>query len=186
MVLFLSKRMRNDSNMIVDNIQPIFADVDFSDLKNVWELNQAHLPAVSSVSLNDMEWFKLHASSFQVAYIQDKLAGFIITLEQHVEYPSMNFQWFKERYENFLYIDRIAIADFAQRTGLGTKFYNQAIAWAIQRGLTGICCEYNIRPENIVSKHFHRKLGFQEVGQQDTDGGKKRVSMQYKSLENTP
>ena len=37
-------------------------------------------------------------------------------------------------------------------------------------------CEVNVRPRNDVSLDFHASLGFREVGQQDTDGGK-RVSL---------
>jgi predicted GNAT superfamily acetyltransferase len=40
-----------------------------------------------------------------------------------------------------------------------------------------LCCEVNVRPRNDVSLEFHHTVGFREVGQQDTDGGKKTVSL---------
>jgi predicted GNAT superfamily acetyltransferase len=38
-------------------------------------------------------------------------------------------------------------------------------------------CEVNVRPRNDASLAFHEAIGFREVGQQDTDGGAKRVSL---------
>lgn len=38
-------------------------------------------------------------------------------------------------------------------------------------------CEVNLRPRNDPSREFHEAIGFREVGQQDTDGGDKRVSL---------
>jgi predicted GNAT superfamily acetyltransferase len=38
-------------------------------------------------------------------------------------------------------------------------------------------CEVNVRPRNETSLAFHEAIGFREVGQQDTDGGTKRVSL---------
>jgi hypothetical protein len=35
----------------------------------------------------------------------------------------------------------------------------------------------NVRPRNDASLAFHEAIGFREVGQQDTDGGRKRVSL---------
>ena len=40
-----------------------------------------------------------------------------------------------------------------------------------------LLCEVNVRPRNDASLHFHHSIGFREVGQQDTDGGAKTVSL---------
>ena len=40
-----------------------------------------------------------------------------------------------------------------------------------------LCCEVNVRPRNDASLRFHHSIGFREVGQQDTDGGNKTVSL---------
>ena len=39
-----------------------------------------------------------------------------------------------------------------------------------------------MKPRNDGSLRFHHRIGFTEVGQQDTDGGKKRVSLLAKDL----
>ena len=51
----------------------------------------------------------------------------------------------------------------------------------LRERLTGtapvLLCEVNVRPRNDASLHFHHSIGFREVGQQDTDGGAKTVSL---------
>ena len=45
-----------------------------------------------------------------------------------------------------------------------------------------LLCEVNVRPLNAGSLRFHHRIGFTEVGQQDTDGGRKTVSLLAKPL----
>ena len=56
----------------------------------------------------------------------------------------------------------------------------------LARHLPGDCpvltCEVNLRPPNLESLAFHRKLGFEPVGEQETGGGAKRVCLLVKSL----
>jgi predicted GNAT superfamily acetyltransferase len=46
-----------------------------------------------------------------------------------------------------------------------------------------MACEYNLRPKNEVSRQFHRRYGFKEVGTQETENGKKTVSLQIKAVD---
>jgi predicted GNAT superfamily acetyltransferase len=43
-------------------------------------------------------------------------------------------------------------------------------------------CEYNLRPKNEISRQFHQKYGFKEVGTQKTENSKKTVSLQIKQV----
>jgi hypothetical protein len=43
-------------------------------------------------------------------------------------------------------------------------------------------CEYNLRPQNEISRQFHQRYGFKEVGTQITENGKKTVSLQIKQV----
>ncbi len=57
----------------------------------------------------------------------------------------------------------------------------RALASELVGRLTGrfpvLTCEVNVRPRNEPSLRFHHSIGFREVGQQDTDGGNKTVSL---------
>jgi hypothetical protein len=43
-------------------------------------------------------------------------------------------------------------------------------------------CEYNLQPQNEISRKFHQRYGFIEVGTQETENGKKTVSLQIKEV----
>ncbi|MBP8212095.1 MAG: hypothetical protein KAY11_21220, partial [Ilumatobacteraceae bacterium] len=63
-----------------------------------------------------------------------------------------------------------------RRYGIGRAFYDTLVvqfsgSWPV------LLCEVNVRPRNDASLHFHHSIGFREVGQQDTDGGAKTVSL---------
>lgn len=45
-----------------------------------------------------------------------------------------------------------------------------------------VTCEVNIRPPNPESLAFHDRQGFVEVGTQETEDGRKTVSLRAKSL----
>ena len=96
-------------------------------------------------------------------------------------YQSLNYRWFSERYENFVYIDRIAVAPAYKGRGIGRALYADVESLAATTAPI-LTCEVNLVPSNADSMAFHTKLGFAEVGQQVTEGGKKRVSLMVKTL----
>jgi hypothetical protein len=85
----------------------------------------------------------------------------------------MNYRWFAERYDDFVYLDRVAIAPRAQRRGLGRAMYDEVARRAreVRPSATVFALEVNLRPRNDPSLAFHERLGFAEVGQQETDYG---------------
>ncbi|HEY7628297.1 MAG TPA: GNAT family N-acetyltransferase, partial [Ilumatobacteraceae bacterium] len=86
------------------------------------------------------------------------------------------YGWFSRNYDDFVYLDRIAVDPAYRRLGIGRAFYSHVVD-----RFTGVyphlLCEVNIRPRNEPSLLFHHSIGFREVGQQDTDGGNKTVSL---------
>jgi predicted GNAT superfamily acetyltransferase len=88
----------------------------------------------------------------------------------------LNYGWFSRNYDDFVYLDRIAVDPTYRRLGIGKAFYDEVIS-----RFTGVfprlLCEVNVRPRNEASLLFHHSIGFREVGQQDTDGGNKTVSL---------
>lgn len=153
-----------------------------ADLPALLDMNRAALAAVSEVSLEGMAWFAEVAAYFKVAADGDALYGFLIALTPDVHgYASDNYRWFQARYDDFVYIDRVIVAEGARGRGLGQRFYEDVERFARGRA-TRITCEVYSRPRNDGSLRFHARLGFQEVGTQDTAGGKKTVSLLSKPV----
>lgn len=152
------------------------ADVSQSDLEDVWVLNEQSVPHVSRIDRNEVAWFAEHAHYFRVARHESGLAGFLIGLRPGLPYASLNYRWFSERYQDFGYVDRVAVATSARRLGVATQLYRDFAATLVD-GVEVMTCEVNIRPANESSMEYHRKLGFTEVGTQQTEGGKKEVAL---------
>jgi len=152
------------------------ADIGPNDLEEVWALNENSVPHVSRVDRNEMAWFAEHAHYFRVIRQGAKLAGFLIGLRPGLAYASPNYRWFSERYKDFGYIDRVAVAASARRLGVATQLYRD-FAETLDNDVEVMTCEVNIRPANESSMQYHRRFGFTEVGTQQTEGGKKEVAL---------
>ena len=153
--------------------------VEEDDLEAVLRLNEASVPEVGSVGLEQMNWFAANAAYFTVATRDGEFAGFLIGLRPGTAYASPNYRWFCDNYEDFGYIDRIAIAPDARRLGLATRLYRDFEA-SLPPSVAVMTCEVNILPPNESSMRFHENYGFRRVGTQALDGGDKKVAMMAK------
>jgi predicted GNAT superfamily acetyltransferase len=156
------------------------------DLENLLALNQSNLPHVGSISMPDLEHLHSQAVYFPIAEFERQITGFLIAFEPEAEYGSLNFLWFKRHYKAFVYIDRIVVAPEARRQGVAVRLYRALEHFAADRNIPIMACEYNLRPKNEVSRQFHRRYGFNEVGTQETENGKKTVSLQIKHVDPVP
>ena len=155
-------------------------DTKKGHLEQILMLNELSLPAVSSVTIDEMANFLDIADYFKSIIIDNIIVGFLIALHPGKDYHSLNYKWFEKRYKSFIYVDRIVIASSYQGNGFGKAFYNDLALFAKNK-TNDITCEVNIRPKNEGSIIFHKKYGFYEVGTQTTENGKKEVSlMKYK------
>jgi predicted GNAT superfamily acetyltransferase len=146
------------------------------DLADVLALNNASVPEVNELDAAEVARLAGLAEVALVAEVDGAFAGFCWTLGPDQPYASLNYVWFSARYTDFAYLDRIAVSADFRRYGIGRALYAE-----LARRFSGtrpvILCEVNVRPRNDVSLRFHEGLGFREVGQQDTDGGTKTVSL---------
>lgn len=141
------------------------------DLPHVHAINQAEVPAVGDETLDALGHIADQSVIAVVAEDAGTIAGFCLVLRPGADYDSGNFLWFSERYEEFVYLDRIAIAPEFQRRGLGRAMYAEVERLAAERcpTATHFTLEVNLRPRNDTSLAFHAALGFVEVGRRETE-----------------
>ena len=155
-------------------------DAVAEDLDEVLALNEANVPAVGQVAIDKMHWFLEHAHYFRIASAEERLAAFLIGLRPGTSYESVNYRWFCDNYDDFAYVDRIAVSEHARRCGLASRLYDDfAAAMAEARVLT---CEVNLLPPNPSSMRFHERQGFRQVGTIEYEPGAKEVALLERKL----
>jgi predicted GNAT superfamily acetyltransferase len=159
--------------------------IESIDLARVLEINEANVPEVGSVDAARMAFLVAQSPIALLVELDGKIAGFCLVLTSDAPYDSVNFRWFTQRYDDFMYLDRVAFDTRAQGRGLGTRLYAEVDRLMAERGARHLALEINIDPPNEPSLAFHARRGFSEVGQQDTPYGI-RVSMQMRSVSGGP
>ena len=156
-------------------------DARSDDLDAVLSLNEAVVPAVNSITLDEMRWFAGNAAYFRVAADDARIAAFLIGLRPGIDYESPNYRWFCKRYEDFGYIDRVAVDPGVRRSGLASKLYDD-FRESLPGSVKVMTCEVNIRPPNESSMRFHERYGFERIATQQTEGGSKEVALMVRCL----
>jgi uncharacterized protein len=158
-----------------------FRPVQPPDLEALLRLNNSVVPDVNLLDIHALRHFAETAPWFTVADTSAGPAGFAIVLRPGAAYESLNYRWFSERYDDFVYVDRIVIAEDSRRSGLGRAFYGRIDEYAQQVKAPIVCAEVNLRPPNLASIEFHRSEGFEEIDQVDHLDGK-RLAMFVKTV----
>jgi hypothetical protein len=166
-------------------------DVAKTDLAWICALNEASVPNVTSIAIDELSRLVdmasiavvVESASEDARAGRDQRLGFCIVLAPGEEYASVNYRWFMERYSDAAYLDRVVVDEVARGMGVGKALYSEVERRLIEHWphLVHLTLEVNLEPANPASMAFHRRLGFAEVGQQSTSYGA-RVSMQAKRL----
>ncbi len=151
------------------------------DVLPAMELNNANVPELNELDHAEVVRLAALAEAALVADVLDddgqhQFAGFCWVLGPGQPYASLNYGWFSRQYSKFVYLDRIAVHPNFRRYGIGRGFYS-ALVEQFANSHPVLLCEVNVRPLNETSLKFHHSIGFREVGQQETDGGNKTVSL---------
>ena len=149
------------------------------DIETCVELNNGSVPAVSETDAERLRALVAESLLSLVAEDDGDIVGFCVNFGPGATYSSVNYRWFCERYDDFAYLDRIVVAPSARNLGIGAALYA-----AVEQHIAGtpwLLCEVNLRPRNDGSLRFHERIGFVEVGQQETPYGV-LVSMLAKDL----
>lgn len=135
-------------------------------------LNNEHAAELSW--LDRARWASLVRQAFYARRI-GALDAFLLALDHTAAYDSPNYLWFRERYQRFVYIDRVVVAPAARGRGYARMLYIDLFEHARRAGHEIITTEVNRQPPNPVSDAFHGALGFVEVGGAMIHGGEKTV-----------
>lgn len=158
-----------------------------SDLAAIHAINEAEVPAVGTETTEALAHVATQSLIALVVEVDRTTAGFCLVLAPGAEYDSMNYLWFSERYDDFVYLDRIAISPGFQGRGIGRAVYDEVDRLAQRRRPTAteFTLEVNLEPRNDASLAFHARLGFAEVGRQRSEDGK-LVSLMARPLPFAP
>jgi predicted GNAT superfamily acetyltransferase len=147
-----------------------------TDFASIAALNADSERFLSPMSETRVERLHGWAAYHRVIERNGAIAAFLLAFREGAAYDSPNYRWFSERYPSFFYIDRVVVAPAYRGNGLATCMYLDVFAFARKSGVATVTCEFDIEPPNDVSRSFHEKLGFHEVGSHAYNN--KRVSMQ--------
>jgi uncharacterized protein len=150
------------------------------DAGRILALNNEHAVETSLLDLPAAK--KLLAMCFYAKGVGLGERGFLLALDQDAAYDNQNFRWFLDRFERFVYIDRIILAQDARGRGLARVMYEDLFREAEAAGHVRAVCEVNIDPPNEGSLAFHRSMGFLALADVELKGGSKRVRYLVKEL----
>jgi uncharacterized protein len=156
-------------------------DVHEHELDSVLAMNNAAGPGVLPMDSARIRFFWENADYFRVAEVDGLLAGFLIGVSQDAAHDSSNFLWFRDRYQHFIYIDRIVIASARRSVGVGRVFYADIQSFAEARA-PYLAAEVFIESNNHPALLFHGSFGFREVGQHNMPNNEIRACMLIKDM----
>ena len=137
--------------------------LSLDDVEAMWAINEEGLPGTGQVSAKELAVL-LDLASYSIGAFDDgEMLGFVICLPPATAYGSLNYAWFNQRYEAFLYVDRIAVAEAHRNKGVGSMLYEQVARHAGEQNIP-VAAEVNLEPPNPGSVRFHHRFGFEEVG----------------------
>lgn len=158
-----------------------------SPIDRIAQGDEADILALNNEHAAELSWLEAERLSFllgEAFYARriGDLEAFIMTFDQDANYDSPNFLWFCERYERFVYVDRVVVAAHARGRGHARRLYQDLFEQAKRAGHALVTCEVNADPPNPASDAFHAALGFTEVGDAVIHGGKKTVRYYVKQI----
>ncbi len=150
------------------------------DIQSVLAINNDAIPAVNSLTANELIDIISISEKAWVVDEGDKIVGVLIVLGPNQSYGSANYRWLDSQFTNFCYVDRIIITPAGKRKGYGRALYLALEEHAASIGAEMLLCEVNVEPENPQSMSFHASVGWAPF--QDREHGPGRVVRYFKKL----
>ena len=154
-------------------------DIETQHLSAILALNEISVAVLSPLDGPKLTRLVAEAVLAKVIIIDEQVAAFLLAFTANTEYESINYQWFNKKYAQFLYIDRIVVADDFRGQKLASHLYNYLLKWTVDNAIPRLVAEIAIQPPNEASLKFHQKFGFFEL-EQLVHSEEKIVSLQGK------
>lgn len=152
------------------------------DWPAVLALNEASVSQLSGLDLRRLEHLIARTHTALVVDGGEPQVGavvaFALAIAPGTDYESLNYRWFGERFERFLYLDRIAVDAAFRRRRIGARLYDEIEN--VARGFGRMVCEVNVEPPNEASLAFHLERGYREIAH--LEHPHKRVALMSKEL----
>ena len=161
----------------------VIRDATPADFDVICALNLAEVQHTSPMDRDRLVVLDGLASWHRVASVDGEVRAFLLAMTSGAAYENDNFGWFARHVPSFVYVDRIVVSAQARGMRLGPLLYEDLFAYARQRGIPCVTCEYNIDPPNEPSRRFHDRFGFRELATQWVAHGTKQVSLQVAAVD---
>jgi predicted GNAT superfamily acetyltransferase len=145
------------------------------------------LLALNNAHAVELSWLEPHQLRHLVgqAFLARRVGeadALLLAVDQDADYDSPNFLWHRARFDRFVYVDRVVVAEHARGRRLARRLYVDLFERARSSGHEWVVCEVNARPPNPASDAFHAVLGFETIGQAEVYDGAKTVTYLAKRL----
>jgi uncharacterized protein len=127
------------------------------DLDTIVELNQDALEGVGSLDYESAALLVKQSDQALVMEVEGDVAGFVITLPTGATYESSRYEWFEDRLDDYVYLDRIVVANTHRRQGVASRLYDAVEAEQ------PVALE--VYDTNEPSLEFHRRRGYRKIGE---------------------
>ncbi|MGH3471031.1 MAG: GNAT family N-acetyltransferase [Nocardioidaceae bacterium] len=133
-----------------------------ADAEAVLKLNEESVWALSPLDLTGLRTHQDSAAHCVAVEEDGQVAAFAIAYAPGSGYDSVNYLWFAGRFDEFFYLDRIAVGKTFRRRGIATLIYDELETRAAPH--LRMVCEVNSDPPNLGSLAFHQARGYREIG----------------------
>jgi predicted GNAT superfamily acetyltransferase len=155
--------------------------LDDDHVDAVLALNRESVTSLAPMDGEALGRYRMLTPLTRVCIIEDEVAAFAIAYPPGTAYDSVNYLWHADRFDDFLYLDRITVGSRFRRRGIATSLYDDMEQIAVAHAR--MVCEIYSDPPNNESIAFHLGRGYREVGHLRQTNGYECVMMEKPFLE---